>query len=183
MSANKTLLLEDMLAAVDPNTVICKADKLDPEKDTKVGVMNDRLKRIYGLHRNFVTKTNEIIRTIKIKKAEHDLAHLKKETDYEEIEKGSCCEEFSKIANETLKNIELNKERLNALDQIFWNTARLDFPELLGKPEIGVREGFSLVWCNKNYLESLEKEAEDIVRLLSLINPARSGFTSNPFGF
>jgi len=36
------------------------------------------------------------------------------------------------------------------LNEFFWRAARLEFPELIGKSSIAVRENFTLVWNDES---------------------------------
>lgn len=116
-------------------------DRKIGENEHKVGVIGDDLKRLWCLR----SRAHDALK--------EPYMELKRELDaYDALQEGGCdsrchAEYHCRIAKMMLDCLP-QKQTYDALDNIFWEAVRLEFPELFGK-SVGIREGWVIVWMEE----------------------------------
>ena len=120
-----------------------------------VGVMSDDLKRLYSLQSSAVDKANDLVNKLREKSAAHRALHANGEVC------GEDCKKYLVELRALAKEHDVAVAEYEALKEIFWSSARIEFPELLMKPSIGIAEDFTLYY-NETEKEGLVAELEGL---------------------
>ncbi len=111
------------------------------EQHQVVGELSDFLQRLFGLLHASCTKVRELTTA-------HNVAV--KELELEAARKGRqpSQEDATQLATitELRGKIESSMAELENIRNVFWSSARLEYPVLLEKPAIHVVDGFKLAW-------------------------------------
>jgi hypothetical protein len=134
------------------------AGKLE-ENQIAVGVMSDDLRRIHTLMSQAVDEVNNLVTKI----IEARVAHSQLHTN------GAVCGEECKrniaILNGLLDEHHLASARYEVFNAIFWNSARVEFPDLLTRSNIGIADGFTMYYTTSKK-RGIEVELNIIGELL-----------------
>lgn len=133
--------LLDMMGAVDLAKVLSPTEEVGA--DHAVGVMGTELQKLYGLFMDATKKHSDLVLKARLGLLEHQKIHL------ENSDESHDCDKWVETMVELSRQGQLASAEYAALNEIFWNATRLEFPELLGKGRIGVRKDFTLVWVDK----------------------------------
>lgn len=118
--------------------------------DHVVGVMSEDLRKIFGVWRDLGSRAEALSDRIKrlVIKNRH---------------KPEAPPEVQKLLDDLL----LLGSRVSVLDELFWCSVRHEFGALAGKPALGVRKGWKVVWTE-------EVKGPTINLYISLGNPGRT---------
>ena len=158
------LKLFKMMAEVNITELTCDTKAEIQPGETQVGVMSDDLKRLYGLRDSSRTAANTVGTQIQEKDEEHRRQHRQKSAGR------ACCADHSEEMEKLLEEFSIAKAKHMALDEVFWNAARIEFPELLGKARIGIRKDFAMVWEKTDDSTPSEMEGLEAALLASVLS-------------
>lgn len=161
----------DRLNAINPDKVVLKNVSKVTSNDYPVGTMSDTLKSAYGLWMQLDGVAQKLRKSIdeqiRQKLADHVAAHIARKSG------ADCCATFATEMEAIVQPMKTADAEAEAARQIFWNSARLEFPELLGKSTIAFRAGFTLVWTTEEdkaplLPPDLEQAMQELKRALHL---------------
>lgn len=124
------------------------------KNEHRVSVIGDDLKRLWCLRSRAHAALDEPYTELKREIDAHDAIHKEGGCD------SQCCAEFRCRTEKMMNDCRPQKQTYDALDNIFWEAVRLEFPELFGK-SLGIREGWVIVW--------MEEKENPIANILSSI--------------
>ena len=157
VSETRTLL--DMMNSVDLSIVEFPKDEVG-KNETSVGIMSDGLKKLYHLHSVATDELRKVAGENRTRLQEHEKKHV-------DGSKHSIkdCIAFHKEMQPHLETESKLKQKYDVMKGIFWNAARFEHPELMGKETIGVRKDAMLVWEAED--EELGELPDLVMELLS----------------
>lgn len=143
MNTEELLDLIELITSVHIVKIKASTTKVG-EGETVVGKLNDTNKRLWHL---FVEARNSLevqANNLRIKQEAHQALH-----ETAEVKKHDCAAFHAEMTLD-LQTFERDSAHADLLKQVFWAAVRLQFPEILTKPQIGVREDFQVVWINSD---------------------------------
>ncbi len=126
------------MAGIDLGSVVCSSTKVS-EGETPVGTMSDDLKRLYHLRCRIIGICEALEKPIK---AKYDAC-----PGFDNEEQ---CEAFRADIQEQLNKISPQRMEAAAINELFWGWVKFEFPEVCSKPNIAVREDYTVVWTESD---------------------------------